>query len=318
MVLAQQDLDGARDIATTLADDLLTADVDRHQAFLSIQQGRPDVVLASGAASLATYRPLDLEWRIATSLVLSAYGSLMLGDTTTATRDATEAVRLLTPIGDSWGMVHAEALLGGIAQAEHRFADAARALARAADESATLGFLGQAALHRASLARVQQRLGEADAVSSFEQAIGDALSVGDGRLASTARLHLARMRRVAGDHDAAVELLEENERWYRSAGGGDFALATQCVLSAARDDDAALQQVLEEARSTANVEVQVLALDALGRLAAESDDVEAATALLAESDALAPQVAHLVDEGDRYDAGVARRRTTGPGVGGIT
>ena len=84
----------------------------------------------------------------------------MLGDTTTATRDATEAVGILTPIGDSWGMVHAEAMLGGIAQAEHRFGDAARALERAADESATMGFLGQAALHRATLARVQQRLGD--------------------------------------------------------------------------------------------------------------------------------------------------------------
>ena len=186
-----------------------------------------------------------------------------------------------------------------------------------------MGFLGQAALHRASLARVQQRLGDPAAADSFERAIGDALSVGDGRLASTARLNLARLLRGAGDREAAVRLLEENERWYRSAGGGDFALATQCALGAVRDDGSGIEQVLEEARSAGNVEVQVYALDALGRLAAESGDLDRAGSLLDDSDALAAQVAHLVDESDRYDAQLARRRTTGqavatPGVGTIT
>lgn len=41
-------------------------------------------------------------------------------------------------------------MLGGIARAEQRHGDAARALARAADGFAAMGFLGQAALHRAS------------------------------------------------------------------------------------------------------------------------------------------------------------------------
>ena len=54
-------------------------------------------------------------------------------------------------------MVHAEAMLGGIAQAEHRFDDAAAALERAAEHSERLGFVGQAALHRTTLGRVQQR-----------------------------------------------------------------------------------------------------------------------------------------------------------------
>ena len=221
VALAQADLDGARAIAVELADRVMTADVDRHQAFLSIQQGRADRVIASGTAALATYRSLDLTWQTAATLLLAAYGSLMLGDTTTATRNATEAVGILGPTGDSWGMVHAEAMLGGIAQAEHRFEDAARALERAADESATMGFLGQAALHRASLARVQQRLGDPAATGSYERAIGDATSVGDGRLAATARLNLARRLRGTGAHEAAVALLEENERWYRSAGGAN-------------------------------------------------------------------------------------------------
>jgi predicted ATPase/DNA-binding SARP family transcriptional activator len=306
VALAESDIGGAAELAAGMDDPVLVADVERHRAFLAIQQGRPDEVLSWSAASLATYRPLDLPWRTAGSLVLAAYGALMVGDTAAATRDAIEAIGLLQPIGDSWGMVHAEAIIGGIAQAEHRYDDAARALVRAADESATMGFLGQAALHRAGLARVQQRLGDPAAVASFEQAIRDALSVGDGRLAATARLNLARHLRGTGQRGEAVALLEENQRWYASAGGGDFALLTDCVLGAERRDEGALLTVLDEARATDNLEVQLFALDALARMAAESGDRTTANELLSESDLLAAHVAHMVDETDRVDAAGAR------------
>ena len=307
VALAQADLDEARAVAGDLADEVMAADVDRHQAFLAIQQGRPDVVLASSAASLTTYRSMELRWHTAASLLLSAFGSLMLGDTKAATRAATEAVSILSSVGDSWGMVHAEAMLGGIAQAEHRFEDAAAALARAADESASMGFLGQAALHRATLARVQQRLADPAAAASYQRAITDAASVGDGRLAATARLNLARLLRSAGQHEATVALLEENERWYRSAGGGDFALLTRCVLSAERSDSEALASILDEARATENLEVQLFTLDALARLAAEAGDVDTARSTTAQADALAPGLAHTVDENDRIDAVTVRR-----------
>jgi predicted ATPase/DNA-binding SARP family transcriptional activator len=307
--LAQTDLRTAGELAELLDDEVMRADVQRHQAFLSIQQGRPDAVLASAVASLATYRALGRDWEMAGSLLLAAYGSLMVGDSATASRDASEAVEIIAPIGDSWAMVHAEAMLGGIAQAEHRFEDAARALARAADASATMGFLGQAALHRASLARVQQRLGDPAAVSSYQQAIEEAAAVGDGRLAATARLNLARLLRGARERDAAVALLEENERWYRSAGGGDYALLTHCMLSAERRDKRALTRVLAEARASQNVEVQVFALDAHALMAAEDAQTAEARALLDESDRLATQVAHVVDDSDRVDKAAALKLT---------
>ena len=60
--------------------------------------------------------------------------------------------------------------------------------------------------------------------------------------------------------------------------------------------------------------MQVFALDALARISAESGDRRAARALLAESDGLAPQVSHVVDDSDRFDAAAARAvsRTTHP------
>ena len=309
VALAAADLDGAGDLAAGLDDRVLSADVDRHRAFLAIQQGRPDEVLARASTSLAAYRALDLAWHTAASLLLSAYGHLMVGDTAAATGNASEALGMLEPIGDSWGLAHVGAVLGGIAQAEHRYDDAARALTRAAEESAAMGFLGQAALHRATLARIQHRLGDPAAVASYEQAIREALSVGDGRLTATARLNLARLLRGNGHGSEAFALLEENQRWYASAGGGDFALLTDCMLAATRDDGDALRSLVDEARLTDNVEVQVFALDALARLAAEDHDLATADELLAASDRLTALVAHVVDEDDRIDAAAARLLT---------
>ena len=64
--------------------------------------------------------------------------------------------------------------------------------------------------------------------------------------------------------------------------------------------------MLDKARGAGNVDVQVFALDALARLAAESDDLATSGDLLAEADRLAAQVAHTVDEADRIDAAGAR------------
>jgi predicted ATPase/DNA-binding SARP family transcriptional activator len=313
VTLAQADLDAARLIADGLDDDLLRADVHRHQAFVSLQRGHPDRALSAASAGLGTYRALGLGWQSAGSLLLAAFGSLMLGDTAAAARDAGAAVTILTPIGDSWALVHAEAMLAGVAQAEHRFEDAARALANAADRSRALGFVGQAALHLATLARVQHRAGDTDqAIGTFDRAIAAALAGGDGRLAATARLNLARLLRARGDVVRAVSLLEQNLRWYEHAGGGDGALLTRCLLCAETRDAAGLSEVLDEADTVETQEVRVYALDALAHEAATRGDDARAEQLLAEADALTAAVAHLVDDGDRLDGARARDRLAGP------
>ena len=265
------------------------------------EQGRPLEVLESAAASEAVYRRLDLPWETAASLLLGAFGSIMLGDTGAATRAATEAVRLLTPIGDAWGMVHAEAMLGAIANAEHRFGDAADALTRAAALSERLGFAGQAALHLTTLGRVPQRSGApGQARDTLARAIQAAATAGDLCIAATARIHLARALQGAGDQATARTLLEANDRWYRASGGGDGALLTRCLLAtlAAEQDDRAaiadLQTVLEEARRHHDLETQTLALDSLARAAAAGGDLPGAARLLEEADGLHAQVRHTL------------------------
>ncbi len=51
-------------------------------------------------------------------------------------------------------------MLGGLAQAEHRFADAAAHLSRAADAAHALGFAAAEAHHLTNLGRAQQQTGD--------------------------------------------------------------------------------------------------------------------------------------------------------------
>ncbi|MFZ0161356.1 MAG: BTAD domain-containing putative transcriptional regulator [Kineosporiaceae bacterium] len=306
---AQTDLDEALGLAEQLDDEHLRADVHRHLAFLRIQQGRPLAVLDLATASLTVYRPLGLHWETAASLLLAAFAAIMLGDTARATRAAQEAVQLLAPIGDSWGGVHAEAMIGAIAQAERRFTDAAQALSRAAATSQELGFLGQAALHLTTLGRVEQRAGNTEAaIDTLNRAIQAADTNGDLRIAATARVHLARILRASGEDADALSLLEQTDRWFRASGGGDGALLTRCLLAStsSRADGLGavetLQAVLDDARRAQDREVQVLALDGLARVAAEAGDLVAAQQLLDSADELIPGIRHAVDELDRLDA----------------
>ena len=71
-----------------------------------------------------------------------------------------EALRLLEPGGDQWGLAHAQALLGTIARSEHRLPEAIEHLSGAAAAAARLGFTAAEAYHLSNLGRVQELSGE--------------------------------------------------------------------------------------------------------------------------------------------------------------
>src|SRR6185312_13589307 len=195
---------GPRDRVTSL----LLADAQRHLAFLRLQQARPHDATELAFQSADAARQRGLAWERAAGLLLGAAGSMMLGEIATAAAAADEAVGLLTPIGDSWGLVHAEAILGGIAQAAHRFDDASRYLEHAAAASERLGFLGQAAYHLTRLGRVRHQAGQLQAAEqTLTLAIQAAIRGSDPRMAATARINLARVMRATGQRDAAQALL---------------------------------------------------------------------------------------------------------------
>jgi tetratricopeptide (TPR) repeat protein len=270
---------------------------------------RPELAFQSAEAA----RSHGLTWERAAGLLLGAAGSMMLGEIATAAAAADEAVRLLTPIGDSWGLVHAEAILGGIAQAAHRFDDASRYLEHAAAASERLGFLGQAAYHLTRLGRVRHQAGQLQAAEqTLTLAIQAAIRGSDPRMAATARINLARVMQATGQHDAAQALLHQCDDWYRTAGGGDGALLTRALLAATSDrDDADLEAIAGQARLAGDHEAEVVMLDALALRVAQRGQVATARQLLASADDAALAAVTIVDEVDRLDAHRARELLSG-------
>jgi hypothetical protein len=113
--------------------------------------------------------------------------------------------------------------------------------------------------------------------------------------------------------DGAREALEAASTWHRQVGGGEQALLCECLLAAldvASGKPGAverLQSILDEGRHRGDVPVEVFALDALARVAAEAGDLDAARRLCAEGDRQMEAAAHFISDFDRVDARVARQ-----------
>ena len=108
------------------------ADVLRHLAFVRIQQGRPADALGGrrGQPGARTGRWVS-PGRRRPSANLAAFALAALGDTARAGELAEEALQIRTALGDAWGVLHAEAMLGAIASTEGRLEEAAARLGRA-------------------------------------------------------------------------------------------------------------------------------------------------------------------------------------------
>jgi tetratricopeptide (TPR) repeat protein len=207
---------------------------------------------------------------------------------------------VLSPLGDQWALSHAEAMLGTLAQAEHRFPDAVAHLTRAADAAHRLGFAAAGSLHRTNLGRAYQQNGDpAAAIAAFERAIEDAAAAGDLRVVALARVRVARALRALGRTAEARSHVDSARRWYATAGGGDGALLADHLAAELDADPDRLAAVLSAARAAGDPEVEVLTLDALARLNAAAGRGTEATALRAAADELMPAAAYLLTADDR-------------------
>ena len=223
----------ALDAATALAGpDAPLADLVRwHGGFVLFQEGRPADALAELARCRAGFASRGCTWQEGASLLLAAFAHLALGDTTAGRAACQDAIHLLGPLEDAWGLLHAEGLLGGIARAEHRYADAARHHAHAAAAAADLGFGGAAALHLANLGRAQHDAGDPAAAATLRPALTAAGREGDLRLLAETRVALAEVLLSTGERAAARDLLLAAERWYTGSGGGDGAARAADLLA---------------------------------------------------------------------------------------
>jgi len=299
----------------TVGDELARAREEFFLAFVLSQKG--DFVECQRV--LDRSRPVFVEheehWDEAANWVLYGHITLAAGDQDAAAHACREAARLLAEVQDPWFLVHNEAMLGAVAQAEARYADACGHLGRAADSARYQGFAAIEAYHRANLGRAQQQAGDLDAAArSLDQAIDVARATGDLRVAALARMRLGRVRREQGDPDAAANLFRAAQTWYHASGGGDHALLTDCLVATidpdAPDTADVLDTVLDEARRTGDFEVEVLALDALARRSAGAGDLDAARSWLELADKAMPAARLRVTEADRVDAHAVRQLLT--------
>ena len=160
-------------------------------------------------------------------------------------------------------------------------------LGRAAETSRRLGFPQTEAYQLSSLGRAQCQAGDYDAgAATLELAIDKAEATGDVRLAALARVHLGRVLRALGQDARARTALEAATAWHRGAGGGEQAALGECLLAAMDADDRLadaeerLVAILDEARHDDDAHVEVFALDALARIAADAGDIASGTGAL--------------------------------------
>ena len=268
----------------------IAGDASRARLFLAFaysQAGRPRDALEE----LAGLHPGG--WEEGAGWLLRAWAEIALGEVDRGRKACDEALRLLD---DDWALGHAEALLGALAQAEHRYADAVKHLTRATEAAERLGFAATGSLHRANLGRALQQHGDpVAAIEAFERAITTAYAAGDLRIVALAHTRLARALRAVGRTGEARAHSATAQRWYATAGGGDGSLLADHLVAALDDDLDALQHVV----ARHDPETETLSLDALARIEAMRGRTDQATALLAEADQLLP--AHLVTEADRID-----------------
>jgi predicted ATPase/DNA-binding SARP family transcriptional activator len=270
-------------------------------AFVRSQQGRAAEALDLLDHSRAVFQHRGQTWEEGASWLLSAWARIALGDMVHGKAACDEALRLLRPLGDQWALNHAEGMLGGLAQAARRYPDAAVHLRRAVDATHRLGFAAAEAHHLANLGRAQeQNSDQPAAIGTFKQAIETAQAAGDLRTAALASARLGRALRFV-DPVAARAAAEWAKDWYNAAGGGDALPLAQYVLAAIDADPDHLTEAIRAARTAHDIEIEVLALDALARLLTERGDEAAARAILSDADTAMSGAQHLLADGDRVD-----------------
>jgi predicted ATPase len=311
---ARAHVDDATAIAESAADDTLSAQCAYYLAYVISHEGRWREALELTDRSAHLLDPLNEPWHQAANALFAARAAISGGDVTRSVRACEQVERWLGRIEDPWLHVRGEAIRGELARVERRFHDAVAHLRRASTASEQLGFRQTAAYQLSSLGRAQLQTGDYPAgIATLSESIGKAEATGDARLAALMRVHLGRARRSIGDDDAARAALEAAARWHDEVGGGEQAALGQCLLAAldARQNDPGaaerLHELLDDARLRDDAPVEVLALDALAHIAADTGNLDTARRLCAAGDQRMEAAAHFISELDRVDATAVRK-----------
>ena len=280
-----------------------------HLAYVVSHDGEFEQAIELTDQAAAVYRGVDRPWDRAANALFAARAAISAGDVSRAVDRCEDVQQCLAGVDDPWLHVRRDAMLGELARLQHRFDDAVDHIARAAETSHQRGYLQTEAYQVASLGRAQCQNGDHPAgAATLRLAIDKAEATGDARMAALARVHLGRVLRALGDDAGARSALEAAAVWHREAGGGEQARLGECLLAALDAADGVpgahgrLVAVLDEAQSRDEPHVEVLALDALARLAASEGDTTTADDLSARANRRMAAASHFITERDRTDA----------------
>jgi predicted ATPase/DNA-binding SARP family transcriptional activator len=312
--LAREHIAAATELADAIGDVDLQARCCYHLAYVVSHDGEFGHAMELTDRASTLYDGLDRPWDQAANWLFAARAAISAGDHERAVAARDQVARWLRELDDPWLHVRRDAMLGELARIEHRFDDAVLHIGRAAGTSGRLGFLQTEAYQLSSLGRAQCQAGDyAAGAATLELSIEKAEATGDVRLAALARVHLGRVLRATGQAAAARAELEAATAWHRATGGGEQAALGECLLAALDAEDQAsggeqrLGAILEDARRENDAAVEVLALDALARIAAQRGDGAAARALCEAADRRMESASHFITDLDRSDARAVRQ-----------
>jgi predicted ATPase/DNA-binding SARP family transcriptional activator len=314
--LARTHIAAASDLADEIDDVDLRARGAYYLAYVVSHGGHFDEALTLTERSDRLYQGMDRAWDQAASWLFAARAAISAGDDARSIAACDQVERWLAQVDDPWLHVRGEALYGELARMQHRFDDAVAHLARAAGTSHELGFLQTEAYQTTSLGRAQCQTGDYEiGAATLAAAVDKAEATGDVRMAALARVHLGRVLRALGDLDGARAALGAAADWHRAAGGGEQAALGECLLAAmdaadeVPDAEGRLRDLLGDARRDGAAHVEVFALDALARIAADAGDLDAASQLCDDADRRMAATAAFITDRDRTDALSVRQRT---------
>ena len=314
--LARDHIATAADLADTIDDLDLRARCSYYLAYVESHHGEFRRAMELTDRSAALYEGLDQPWDQAANWLFAARAAISAGDQARSVDAVEQVQRWLRVVDDPWLHVRGDAVLGELARIQLRFDDAVTHLGRASEASRRLGFPQTEAYQLSSLGRAQCQTGDYDTgAATLTLAIEKAEATGDVRLAALARVHLGRVLRALGQDPQARKALELARAWHQAAGGGEQAALGECLLAAmdaaerVPDAQERLVAILDDARHNDDAPVEVFALDALARIAADAGDTTAATILCDSADRRMEAAAHFITDRDRTDARSVRQIT---------
>jgi predicted ATPase/DNA-binding SARP family transcriptional activator len=312
--LARNHIALAGEVADTVQDVDLQARCCYYLAYVVSHDGEWEDALELTRRSRALYEGLDRPWDQAANALFAARAAISAADAKRGAEALSDVDHWLGMVDDPWLHVRRDAIVGELARIEHRFDDAVHYLGRAAETSQRLGFRQTEAYQLSSLGRAQCQAGDYEAgAATLELAIVKAEATGDLRLAALARVHLGRVLRGLGQRARARTVLDIATAWHRDAGGGEQAALGECLVAAmdaedgVADAEVRLRAILDNAQGTGDAHVEVFALDALARIAAEAGDIGTAHELCAAADRRMEDVSHFISDLDRTDAHSVRQ-----------